>query len=115
MANKMRISVENETILTDARLNGVDTTNVLLNTQWGGTGSYRDQSYTATQDCWVNFDAYGTNVNTWCKINGSSLVVNTGGYQQHRDFFHLVPLKKGDILTINYYYSVDIKVFGVKR
>lgn len=108
----MRISVENELVLTDARVNGIDTSNVLKTFTAG-----QKINYTATQECYaiftLNHEDYGNNT---AYLDG---VVIAGCDGNKRFATAGIYLKEGQVLTttgkIPSQQSRPGYVYGIKR
>lgn len=113
MANTLNIKVENNRVLTESILTGVDISNVIAT---GSSGSWADASYTATEDCFaVGYGHYsGNNNNTHTTVKLENQIVFDSAKVDSGDQYGWVFMKKGQKLGVsgenNYY-----KIFGLKR
>jgi len=107
MANTMKITVENEDVLTHAVVNGIDTSNEIA-TPTAGT------ELNITQDCVLCARLRSANVgDTNIKLNGTSVMYLPNDGHQGAGVFYL---KKGDKLLIQgSFWAFWAKIFGVKR
>jgi len=106
MANQLKISVENNEVLTGSRLNGIDFSNALAS----NTSVWDAVTYTATQDCWF--------VGNMGNCQNVSQTVNDVPFIQYMGDAYssvVIPLKKGDVLKTKNVAHVIHKVFGAKH
>lgn len=106
MANRLKISVENNEVLTGSRLNAIDFLNVL----YSNTGVWDAVTYTATQDCWL--------VGNMGNCNNVEQTVNDVPFITHMGDAYssvVIPLKKGDVLKTRNVAHVIYKIFGAKH
>lgn len=99
MSNQMIISLENNHILTESVMCGIDISNQIA--------SYSDKdSYTATQDCWAIF---WTNGDRPYKLDNETVVSGA-------DHENVVLMKKGQTLAkAGSYTTPTMRIYGVKR
>lgn len=111
MASQMRISVENNLVLTDARVNGIDTTNVLVSYDYQGSGTY---NYTAVEDC-IAF--YITSMEVLKNIFMNEVPLVTTSKSSYPAVSYCFPMKTGDVFKVVQGNNQDtiIKVWGIKR
>ena len=99
MANQMQIKVENEHVLTEAILNGMNVSDILANNV---------KTYTASKDC---IATARVRENCSMKLNNVSLGVDSWA---NASTDYTIPMKAGDVLTVTGSIST-IMAYGIKR
>jgi len=106
MANQLKIVIENDSILTESVIPGIDKNNVLASSSG---------SFTAPADGIVVFSATNSNSGAWASVDGVT-VMNSSG--QDRWFNHMTnfPVKKGQVCSVGAGYGTPSAVlYGLKR
>lgn len=102
MANTLKVIVENENVLTQSVLNGIDTVNIIAS---------NIKTYTATQDCFVYMAVFAAMTKAY--IDGVEIAQHING-ADHSEF-NIILLKKGQTLTFSSTISTILTVFAIKR
>ena len=111
MANELKISIENDEVLTGSRLNCIDFNNLLVKKSCGPNETF---SYTFTEDCWG-------------LINGipdhAAITVDNVAFLSYANandktiYNSMYPFKKGQVYFSgrDAYQSQYLTCFGIKR
>lgn len=111
MSNQMQIKVENQHVLTESMLNGIDTSNVIASYDYSGANTY---TYTATEDCII---FYTTGMQAIGNVTLNDVKMLTTASNIYPAINYCFPLKKGDVFKVvqGHNQACILKVWGIKR
>jgi len=110
MANTLKISTENDEVLTGSRLNCIDFNNLLVRKSCGTNQTF---SYTFTEDCWGLIDGIPDHED----IKVDNVAFLTYANRNKTIYNSMYPFKKGQTYFSgrDAYQSQYLTCFGIKR